>query len=67
MSYINAHTFFLQIMDFPLAQTWLVQLDGKIILTLNFKVQSKMTKLMISMEKSKSYATFGGENSINHF
>ena len=58
---------FLQIMDFPLGQKWHVQLDGNVVLTLNFKVQSKMTKLMIRMEKSKSYATFGGKNSINNF
>ena len=52
-----------KIMDFPLDQKWHVELHGDIILTLEFKVQGKMTKLAIEMPKTKSYATFGGNNS----
>ena len=54
-------------MDISLDQKWLVELDGNIVLSLNFKVNSKMTKLMIGMTKSKSVVTFGGENSTNNF
>ncbi|CAB3992609.1 uncharacterized protein LOC113676378 [Paramuricea clavata] len=48
------------IMDVPLDQTWLVELNGNAVLTLEFKVQSKMTKLAIKMPRTQSYATFGG-------
>ena len=54
-------------MDFPLNQKWVVQLDGDILLTLSFKIQSKMTKVVIRMVKSKSYVTFGGKNPKNRF
>ena len=49
-------------MDFPLDQKWHVELRGDIILTLEFKVQGRMTKLAIEMPKTESYATFGGNN-----
>jgi hypothetical protein len=49
-------------MDVPLDQKWLVELNGNAVLTLEFKVQSKVTKLAIKMPRSQSYATFGGEN-----
>jgi hypothetical protein len=49
-------------MDFPLDQKWLVELNGNAVLTLEFKVQSRMTKLAIKMPRTQSYATFGGEN-----
>jgi hypothetical protein len=49
-------------MDLPFDQKWLVQLNGNIVLTLNFKVQRKMTKLVIKMAKSTNHITLGGEN-----
>jgi hypothetical protein len=48
-------------MDVPLEQKWLVELNGNAALTLEFKVQSKTTKLTIKMPRTLSYATFGGE------
>ena len=59
---ISFYFVILQIMDFPLDQKWHVELRGDIILTLEFKVQGRMTKLAIEMPKTQSYATFGGNN-----
>ena len=49
-------------MDFPLDQTWHVELRGDIILTLEFKIQGKITRLAFEMPKTQSNATFGGDN-----
>ena len=51
-------------MHSPLDQIWHVQLHGDIILTLEFKAQGRMTRLVLDMSKTESHATFGGENFV---
>ena len=53
-------------MDFPLNKKWDVELYGDTKLNIEFKVQGKLTKLLISMPQAKSYAAFGGENVRQH-
>ena len=51
-------------MDFPLHQNWNVDLHGDIILTLELKVQGKITNLAIEMPKTHGYAKFGGKKFV---
>ncbi|XP_028408854.1 uncharacterized protein LOC114531441 [Dendronephthya gigantea] len=48
------------IMDSLLDQKLQAELDGEIMLTLEFIIQGKMTKLSIKMAQTLSYASFGG-------
>ena len=49
-------------MDSLLDQNLLAVLDGRIMLTMEFAVQGKMTKLCIKMARTIGYAKFGGKD-----
>ena len=54
--------FLFQIIDSPLHQQWNVDLYGRILLKILFKMEGELLRLSVNGPKSVSFASFGGTN-----
>ncbi|XP_028412378.1 uncharacterized protein LOC114535196 [Dendronephthya gigantea] len=54
-----------RILESPLDEKWVVELNGNIILTLELEVHGKFTKLSLNMPQTRSNATFGGGDEVS--